>query len=60
LKEDGKEADDDKRRFKVQIQHAQEIDLDTIMDFCKKNKQTEATKEIMASSGGISSSRDTY
>ncbi|KAI9636400.1 eukaryotic translation initiation factor 2C 2 [Dioszegia hungarica] len=47
LKEDGKDAEDDKRRFKVQIQHAQEIDLDTIMDFCKKNKQTEAAKEIM-------------
>ena len=50
LKEDGKDADDDKRRFKIVIQHAQEIDLETIVDFCKKNKQTEAAKEMMVSS----------
>lgn len=31
------------------IQHAQEIDLDTIVDFCKKSKQTEAAKEMMVS-----------
>ena len=31
------------------IQHAQEIDLETIVDFCKKNKQTEAAKEMMVS-----------
>jgi eukaryotic translation initiation factor 2C len=35
LKEDGRDTDDDKRRFKVVFQHANEIDLDTIIAFCK-------------------------
>lgn len=53
LKEDGRDTDDDKRRFKVVFQHANEIDLDTIIAFCKGNKQTEQAKEMMVSFSGV-------
>ena len=49
LAEDGKDAEDDKRRFNVVMQLANKVDLDTIVDFCKGNKQTEAAKEMMVS-----------
>jgi eukaryotic translation initiation factor 2C len=53
LKEDGRDTDDDKRRFKVVFPHATEIDLDTIIAFCKGNKQTEQAKEMMVSFSNV-------
>ncbi|ORX38808.1 Argonaute-like protein [Kockovaella imperatae] len=47
LKEDGGNEDDARRRFKIVITRANVIDLNTVEDFCKGNRQTEQTKEIM-------------
>ncbi|KAK1921573.1 eukaryotic translation initiation factor 2C 2 [Papiliotrema laurentii] len=47
LKEDGQEADDDRRRFKVQFALANVIDLNALTDFCRGDPQVEKTKETM-------------
>lgn len=46
LKEDDKEPDDH-RRFKVQFALANVIDLNSLAEFCRGEKQSEKTKETM-------------
>jgi len=46
LKEDDKEPDD-RRRFKVQFALANVIDLNSLAEFCRGEKQSEKTKETM-------------
>ena len=48
MKEDDKEADD-RRRFKVQFALANVIDLNSLAEFCRGEKQNEKTKETMVS-----------
>jgi hypothetical protein len=48
LKEDGKDGDD-RRRFKVQFALANVIDLNSLSEFCRGEKQNEKTKETMVS-----------
>ncbi|ORY30401.1 Piwi domain-domain-containing protein [Naematelia encephala] len=54
LKENGGELEHERRRFKVIIQpaldrkgHLKTVDLETIMDFCKANKQSLEVQEMM-------------
>ncbi|WVQ98061.1 hypothetical protein IAU59_005183 [Kwoniella sp. CBS 9459] len=48
LKEDGEDSsDDDKRRWKITIQFAQKIDLDTIIGYCEGNPQSEQARAMM-------------
>lgn len=49
LKEDGQDPTDDRRRFKVVITFAAKVDLESILDYCKGNRQAEAVKEMMVS-----------
>ena len=46
LKEDDKEPDD-RRRFKVHFALANVIDLNSLAEFCRGEKQSEKTKETM-------------
>jgi hypothetical protein len=46
LQEDDKEADD-RRRFKVQFALANVIDLNSLAEFCRGEKQNQKTKETM-------------
>jgi len=55
LREERRETDDDKRRFKVVFQYANTLDLDTIVQFCKGDRQNEVAKEMMVSRLCISS-----
>ncbi|CAD6584810.1 MAG: hypothetical protein TREMPRED_003962 [Tremellales sp. Tagirdzhanova-0007] len=50
LREDGRETDDDKRRFRVVFQYANKLDLDTIRQFCNGDRQTETTNNEMLAS----------
>ncbi|WWC59473.1 uncharacterized protein I303_102029 [Kwoniella dejecticola CBS 10117] len=47
LKEDGKEAKKDERRFKVVMQLVNKVDLSTIEDYCHGMKQSADAKEMM-------------
>ncbi|RXK35353.1 hypothetical protein M231_07375 [Tremella mesenterica] len=53
LVEDGKVPNDDKRRFRVVFQEAtdnrgdtKQVDLQAVIDFCKKQRQTEMSNEM--------------
>ena len=45
LKEDGKEPEDDKRRFKVVLNMVNKVDLDTIVGFSKGEAQSAQVRE---------------
>jgi len=45
---DGREPNDHSR-FKVILQHANTVDLDSVMRFCKKEKQTTQEQETVVS-----------
>ncbi|WVF69797.1 hypothetical protein IAT40_004576 [Kwoniella sp. CBS 6097] len=48
LKEDANDnTDDEKRRWKIVIQYAQKVDLDTIIDYCEGSRQTEQSRAMM-------------
>ena len=45
LKEDGKEPEDDKRRFKVVLNMVNKVDLETIVGFSKGEAQSAQVRE---------------
>ncbi|WWC86888.1 uncharacterized protein L201_001767 [Kwoniella dendrophila CBS 6074] len=47
LKEEGSDPNDEKRRYKAVIQFAQKVDLQTIVDYCNGNRQTEQVRNEM-------------
>ena len=54
LKEDGKEPEDDKRRFKIVLSLANKVDLETIVGFSKGEKQSAQVREETVSYRGLS------
>ncbi|OCF32605.1 argonaute [Kwoniella heveanensis BCC8398] len=48
LKEDDNDnGDEEKRRWKIVIKFAQKVDLDTIIDYCEGNRQSEQARAMM-------------